>query len=949
MAPRDLQLTPEAPWPGPAAYAERDAAFFHGRAAETAELHRLIHAEPVSVLYALSGLGKTSLLCAGVFPRLRAEGWLPVRIRLDHRDEDDDGQPVPALTAQVLDAVAEAAMDCGVAVPEWDAEKETLAGAFHARGGRFWGAHEEEPVTPVLVFDQFEECWTLTRDRAAARGRAEALLGQVAALLDWRGTGEPAPVRVVFALREDQLAPLDALRPLFPGLRRARLRLLPFTAAQAREVVELPGRHLLAEGATEAIVETFAASDAERPVADPALLSIFCWQLNERRGPGEITAALAVAMRGEFVRQFYESAFAALPAGQAQGAHRFVETDLIDAAGFRTSAGFEHAEKKHGITAATLEHLVDARLLHPVDRSGGHRHVELVHDRIAEEAARQRSVREEAEAREREAEMRRQEAEEAAALEAETRRREAGEKARLQADLAKARRRALLLGALALLALAALVFAVIMARRAKRAQETAEDAEGRARAAQTVAEAANEKTKAALADAKLQKIEADKQRAAAETATAAIAGEKTKADQARDKAVAAKKSADELISFMQYDLRDTLGKVGRLDMMKSISDRIARYHEDHPPEEGDEKALREKAIALSQGADIFMSQGDLAAALRGYKEAKRVMEQRANQDPGNAEWQRDLSLSYNNVGVALAAGGDGKGALESYRKGFAVAERLSKQDPGNAGWLRNLSVSYERLGDALAAGGDGKGAMESYRKGFATRERLSKQDPGNAEWQHDLSVSYERLGLALAAGGDGKGALESYRQSFAIRERLAKQDPGNAQLQRSLGVSYGKLGDALAAGGDNKGALESCRQRHAIAERLSKQGPGNAGWQRDLSVSYERLGLALAAGGDGKGALESYRQSFAIRERLAKQDPGNAEWLRDLSNSYYWISQALEKQGDLAGALAQAEALLKIDEKLSALDPTNATWQKDVKASRAQVARLLEAVKKAKK
>jgi hypothetical protein len=321
-------------------------------------------------------------------------------------------------------------------------------------------------------------------------------------------SGEPAPVRVVFALREDQLAPLDALRPLFPGLRRARLRLLPFTAVQAREVVE-PGRHLLAEGATEAIVETFAASDAERPVADPALLSIFCWQLNERRGAGEITAALVVAMRGEFVRQFYESAFAALPAGQVQGVHRFVETDLIDAAGFRTSAGFEHAEKKHGITAATLEHLVDARLLHPVDRSGGHRHVELVHDRIAEEAARQRALREEAEAREREAETRRQEAE---------------EKAMLQADLTKARRRALLLGALTLLALAALVFAVIMAQRAKRLQDTAEEAEHSARIALASVEAADKQTKDALATVE----------AANRQATSALADAKKQGEEAEN-------------------------------------------------------------------------------------------------------------------------------------------------------------------------------------------------------------------------------------------------------------------------------------------------------------------------------------------------------------------------------------------------------------------------------
>jgi len=391
MTLRELHLTPDAPWPGPAAYAERDTGFFHGRAAETAELHRLIHAEPVCVLYALSGLGKTSLLQAGVFPRLRADGWLPVRIRLDHRDLDDDGNPVPPLSAQVLDLVAQAAQARGISVPEWSLTDDSLTTAFHERGERLWGAREDEPVTPVLVFDQFEECWTQTRDRPAARARAEALLGEVAALIDWRGKGtlQPAPVRVVFSLREDQLAPLDALRPLFPGLRRARLRLLPFTAAQATEVVEIPGGCLLDDGAAEAIVSTFASRDVDRPIADPALLSIFCWRLNEdRRSPERhadtITAARAIALRGEFVQQFYEDALAQLPEVQALAARRFIENDLVDAAGFRTSAGFEHAAKKYHLTRASLERLVNARLLHPLDRLGGLRHVELVHDRLAE-------------------------------------------------------------------------------------------------------------------------------------------------------------------------------------------------------------------------------------------------------------------------------------------------------------------------------------------------------------------------------------------------------------------------------------------------------------------------------------------------------------------------------------------------------------------------------------
>jgi len=47
-------LTPERPWPGLAAYTEADAGFFFGREAESVELHRLVRAETLSVLFGTS-------------------------------------------------------------------------------------------------------------------------------------------------------------------------------------------------------------------------------------------------------------------------------------------------------------------------------------------------------------------------------------------------------------------------------------------------------------------------------------------------------------------------------------------------------------------------------------------------------------------------------------------------------------------------------------------------------------------------------------------------------------------------------------------------------------------------------------------------------------------------------------------------------------------------------
>ena len=74
------------PWPGLDAFTEALSPFFCGRDAEADELFRHVRRDLVTLLFGQSGLGKTSLLQAGLFPRLRQAGFLPILIRLDYSD-----------------------------------------------------------------------------------------------------------------------------------------------------------------------------------------------------------------------------------------------------------------------------------------------------------------------------------------------------------------------------------------------------------------------------------------------------------------------------------------------------------------------------------------------------------------------------------------------------------------------------------------------------------------------------------------------------------------------------------------------------------------------------------------------------------------------------------------------------------------------------------------------
>jgi tetratricopeptide (TPR) repeat protein len=325
---------------------------------------------------------------------------------------------------------------------------------------------------------------------------------------------------------------------------------------------------------------------------------------------------------------------------------------------------------------------------------------------------------------------------------------------------------------------------------------------------------------------------------------------------------------------------------------------------------------RDQMAALNTLGEVRVSQGVLAAASEAFWSGKGIAEKFAAADPGNAGWQRDLSVSWIKIGVVRVAQGDLAGALAAHTASHAIAEKLAAADPGNANWQRDLSVSWDRIGDVRRAQDDLVGALGAYGAAKAIRDRLAAADPGNAGWQRDLSASWHRIGDVRRAQGDLGSALDAYGAAKAIADKLAAADPGNAGWQRDLSVSWNKLGDMRRAQDDLAGALDAYAAAKAIRDKLAAADPGNAEWQRDLSVSWEKIGDVRVAQDDLAAALDAYMVRHAIAENLAAADPGNAEWQRDLIVSHWRIADVAEREGVAGRAREHFQAALMITRRL---------------------------------
>jgi hypothetical protein len=263
------------PYPGPRPFNAGEHCVFFGRDEETADLRDLIMSYQVVVLYSQSGAGKSSLVRAGLRPALLRE-----HVRLLSARVGGDASP-PTDTAGNI--YLQNALSSLLRKEEMDLTlsfSENLAAKLHRKN-----EHVRRPV--VIIFDQFEELFTAYPDRWRDRE------GFFAVIHDAVRTD--SELRVVFVLREEHLAELDAYSDLMPLNFRIRYRLERLKEDAALEAIQRPAQtfHFCvpAEDARRLVtnlrqIKVRAAGsirEAEGEYIEPVHLQVICHDMWRRR------------------------------------------------------------------------------------------------------------------------------------------------------------------------------------------------------------------------------------------------------------------------------------------------------------------------------------------------------------------------------------------------------------------------------------------------------------------------------------------------------------------------------------------------------------------------------------------------------------------------------------------------------------------------------------------
>ena len=267
--PRGEEEDADPPYRGLARFEPDDAELFFGRGELTAQLEQMARRQRISALVGASGSGKSSLLRAGLLPRLRRPA--------------DNGSQTPA------------------------AIRILTPGARPLQHGRRLQPAADAGETWLLV-DQFEELFTLCADPAERESFLERLLA---------AREDDARLRVVLAVRADFFGRCAEHSGLATALKDATLLVGPMNSGQYREAVVRPATAhglLVEKDLTARIVKEVDNEPGALPLMSHALVET--WR--RRRGRTLTTQAYESAggLHGAIARTA-EDTYNRLSAAQA--------------------------------------------------------------------------------------------------------------------------------------------------------------------------------------------------------------------------------------------------------------------------------------------------------------------------------------------------------------------------------------------------------------------------------------------------------------------------------------------------------------------------------------------------------------------------------------------------------------------------------------------------------
>jgi WD40 repeat protein len=259
------QAIPYCPYRGLFAFREEDARYFFGREKFTQQLLEAVQNLPLVAVIGASGSGKSSVVFAGLIPKLRSQqNWLIDSFRPGDR-------PLRNLAAKLVPLLESNLSETDQLVEVNKLIKALQQGELMLKDAIERILEKNSDQRLLLVADQFEELYTLCQDEQERQVFLEQLLAAV---------NHTPNFTFVFTLRADFLGYALSYRPFADALQNADVKIGPMNRQEMQAAIEEPAKGLLQieVGLTERILKDVGNSSGNLALLEFALTQLWAKQ-----------------------------------------------------------------------------------------------------------------------------------------------------------------------------------------------------------------------------------------------------------------------------------------------------------------------------------------------------------------------------------------------------------------------------------------------------------------------------------------------------------------------------------------------------------------------------------------------------------------------------------------------------------------------------------------------
>lgn len=299
--------------------------------------------------------------------------------------------------------------------------------------------------------------------------------------------------------------------------------------------------------------------------------------------------------------------------------------------------------------------------------------------------------------------------------------------------------------------------------------------------------------------------------------------------------------AEGLMGFMLGEFVDKLRPIGRLDLLDSISVRALSYLSNRQDSSVSAAALTQRVQALQVIAEVALARGDPAGATSALMAARAILDQQIGATPAdkavlknrgnNAFYLGQLQFDQKSWATARAY-------MSEY---LSVSERLGSLDPDDiSAWIEQ-SFAHNSLGSIALESGDVAGAARAFAASVALKEKALARNPRDNSLAADLADSLSWSAIAKERLGELGAANALYQRELAIALALHAAAPSAALFAHRLSNAYVHNGELQLTMGQAKAARKHFEEAEQLLRAISETDKSNKTWQASLGMVRLRM------------------------------------------------------------------------------------------------------------